>query len=205
MADRLPPQNLDAEQSVLGSLLIDRDAIIQVAPILKAEDFYQPSHGTIYKAINDLYQRQEPTDYITLTDELRRHDQLDAVGGISYITSLASMVPTAVHIEYYARIVERNAVLRNLIDAGTKVVGIGFKDGIDADTAIDEAQQVIFDVTQDRADTGFVAIEKVLEDLFDTILDSGGRVIGVPTGFTHLDRLLGGLQRSDLIVVAARP
>src|SRR6187399_3664200 len=104
MADRLPPQNLDAEQSVLGSLLIDRDAIIQVAPVLKPEDFYQPSHGTIYNAINELYARQEPTDVITLTDELRRHDQLDAIGGVTYLTSLVSMVPTAVHVEYYARI-----------------------------------------------------------------------------------------------------
>jgi replicative DNA helicase len=99
VADRLPPQNLDAEQSVLGSLLIDRDAIIQIAPIVKSEDFYQPSHGTIYQAILDLYERQEPTDVITLTDELRRHDDLDAVGGVSYLTSLVSIVPTAVHVE----------------------------------------------------------------------------------------------------------
>jgi replicative DNA helicase len=205
MADRLPPQNLDAEQSVLGSLLIDRDAIIQIAPLLKADDFYQPSHGTIYKAIMDLYERQEPTDVITLTDELRRHDQLDAIGGVTYLTSLVSIVPTAVHIEYYARIVERTATLRRLIDAGTKVVGIGFQEGIDADAAIDEAQQAIFEITLDRADKGFVPIETVLEDLFDTISDAHGQVIGVPTGFAHLDRLLGGMQRSDLIVIAARP
>jgi replicative DNA helicase len=205
MADRLPPQNLDAEQSVLGSLLIDRDAIIQIAPILKPDDFYQPSHGTIYNAINELYARQEPTDVITLTDELRRHDQLDAVGGVTYLTSLVSMVPTAVHVEYYARIVERTATLRKLIDAGTKVVGIGFRENIDADAAIDEAQQAIFEVTQDRPDKGFIPIGTVLEELFDTITDSGGRVIGVPTGFSQLDRLLGGMQRTDLIVIAARP
>ena len=172
MADRLPPQNLDAEQSVLGSLLIDRDAIIQIAPIVKSEDFYQPSHGTIYQAILDLYERQEPTDVITLTDELRRHDHLDAVGGVSYLTSLVSIVPTAVHVEYYARIVERTATLRRLIDAGTKVVGIGFREGIDADAAIDEAQQTIFDISMDRSPRGFVSIETVLEELFDTITDS---------------------------------
>ena len=205
MADRLPPQNLDAEQSVLGSLLIDRDAIIQVAPVLKPDDFYQPSHGTIYNAINELYARQEPTDVITLTDELRRHDQLDAIGGVTYLSSLVSMVPTAVHVEYYARIVERTATLRKLIDAGTRVVGIGFRENIDADAAIDEAQQALFEVTQDRPDKGFVPISTVLEDLFDTITDSGGRVIGVPSGFSQMDRLLGGLQRSDLIVIAARP
>jgi len=205
VADRLPPQNLDAEQSVLGSLLIDRDAIIQIAPIVKSDDFYQPSHGTIYQAILDLYERQEPTDVITLTDELRRHDHLDAVGGVSYLTSLVSIVPTAVHVEYYARIVERTATLRRLIDAGTKVVGIGFREGIDADAAIDEAQQTIFDISMDRSPRGFVSIETVLEELFDTITDSGGRVIGVPTGFSHLDRLLGGMQRTDLLVLAARP
>ena len=205
MADRLPPQNLDAEQSVLGSLLIDRDAIIAVAPVLKAADFYQPSHGTIYQRISDLYARQEPTDVITLTDELRRNNELDVVGGISYLTSLVSIVPTAVHAEYYAHIVERTALMRKLIDAGTKIVGIGFQEEADTDVALDEAQRALFDVTQGRTDGGFVHIETVLDELFDTIMDAGGRVIGVPTGFTHLDRLLGGLQKSDLVIVAARP
>ena len=116
---------------MLGSLLIDRDAIIQVAPILKYEDFYQPSHGTIYQAISELYTRQEPTDVITLTDELARRDKLDLVGGASYLTSLVSVVPTAVHVEYYARIVERTATLRRLIDAGTRVVGIAFRDAVE--------------------------------------------------------------------------
>jgi replicative DNA helicase len=205
MADRLPPQNLDAEQSVLGSLLIDRDAIIQVAPILKHEDFYQPSHGLIYQAISDLYTRQEPTDVVTLTDELNRRDKLESVGGVSYLTSLVSVVPTAVHVEYYARIVERTATLRRLIDAGTKVVGIAFREGIDTLEALDEAEQAVFDVSQNRVPRGFTPIKDVLDELFDQMTEGGGRVLGVPTGFIGLDRVLGGLQRSDLIIIAARP
>jgi replicative DNA helicase len=205
MADRLPPQNLDAEQSVLGSLLIDRDAIIQVAPILKHEDFYQPSHGLIYQAISDLYTRQEPTDVVTLTDELNRRDKLESVGGVSYLTSLVSVVPTAVHVEYYARIVERTATLRRLIDAGTKVVGIAFREGIDTLEALDEAEQAVFDVSQNRVPRGFTPIKDVLDELFDQMTEGGGRVLGVPTGFIGLDRVLGGLQRSDLVIIAARP
>jgi replicative DNA helicase len=205
MADRLPPQNLDAEQSVLGSLLIDRDAIIQVAPILKHEDFYQPSHSVIYQAINDLYTRQEPTDVVTLTDELTRRDKLETVGGVSYLTSLVSVVPTAVHVEYYARIVERTATLRRLIDAGTKVVGIAFREGIDTQEALDEAEQAVFDVSQNRVPRGFTPIKDVLDELFDQMSEGGGRVMGVPTGFIGLDRVLGGLQKSDLIILAARP
>ncbi len=205
MVDRLPPQNLDAEQSVLGSLMIDRDAIIQIAPILKPEDFYQASHGVIYGAISELYERSEPTDVVTLTDELTRRDKLESVGGVSYLSSLVSAVPTAVHIEYYARIVERTATLRRLIDAGTKVVGIAFKDGIDTDEAIDEAEQAIFEVSENRVPRGFQPIGTLLEDLFDQLLEGGGRVSGVPTGFTMLDRVLGGFQKSDLVIIAARP
>ena len=178
MADRLPPQNLEAEQSVLGSLLIDRDAIIQVAPILKHEDFYQPSHGTIYQAISELYTRQEPTDVITLTDELARRDKLELVGGVSYLTSLVSVVPTAVHVEYYARIVERTATLRRLIDAGTKVVGIAFRDAVETQEALDEAEQAIFEVSQNRVPRGFLPMREVLDGLFDQMNEDGLRVTG---------------------------
>ena len=205
MADRLPPHNIENEQSVLGSLLIDRDAIIQIAPILKYQDFYQPSHGVIYQAISDLYTRQEPADVITLSDELARRDKLDAVGGVSYLTSLVSVVPTAVHVTFYAEKVERDATLRRLIEAGTKVVGIGYREQIEAQDALDEAEQVIFDVSEKRTPRGFIPVKDVLDELFDTMNEGGGRVQGVPTGFIGLDRVLGGLQRSDLIIIAARP
>src|ERR687896_2303548 len=163
MAERLPPQNLDAEQSVLGSLLIDRDAIIQVAPILSADDFYQPSHGLIYQAVRDLYDRREPTDLVTLTDELSRQERLESVGGVAYLTSLVATVPTSVHAEYYARIVERTATLRRLIDAGTKVVGVAYQEGIETEDALDQAEQAIFNVSQRRLDRGFLPIKDVLE------------------------------------------
>ncbi len=206
--DRLPPHNLEAEQSVLGSLLIDRDAIIRVASVVKPEDFYHGANGVIYQAILDLYNRREPTDFLTLSDELGRKERLDQVGGIAYLSSLLNAVPTAVHVEYYGKIVERTATLRRLIDAGAAIVGIGYRDGIDTEEALDLAQRAIFDISQGRSSRDFQTIADVLERFFDQIdylQQHRGNVVGVPTGFTDLDQLTGGLQKSDLIIVAARP
>jgi replicative DNA helicase len=206
--DRLPPHNLDAEQSVLGSLLIDRDAIIRVAAMLKADDFYHGANGTIYQAIIDLYNRREPTDFVTLTDELQRRERLDQVGGVAYLSSLLTVVPTAVHIEYYGKIVERTATLRRLIDAGAQIVSIGYQDGIDVDDAMDSSERAIFDVSQRRTTRDFQSIADVLERFFDQIdymQKNRGSLVGVPTGYSELDKLTGGLQRSDLIIIAARP
>jgi len=206
--ERLPPHNLEAEQSVLGSLLIDRDAIIRVAAFLRAEDFYASANGVIYQGILDLYNRREPTDIITLTDELQRKSVFDQAGGLSYLTGLLNAVPTAVHIEYYARIVERTATLRRLISAGAKVVDIGFQEGIDTEDALDEAERAIFDVSQRRQTKDFVSMGEVLDAFFDRIdylQQNRGDVVGVATGFSDFDQMTGGLQRSDLIIVAARP
>jgi replicative DNA helicase len=206
--ERLPPHNLEAEQSLLGSLLIDRDAIIRVASFIKPDDFYHQANGLIYRAIFDLYNRREPTDFITLSDELGRRDQLDQVGGIAYLTALLNAVPTAVHVEYYGRIVERTATLRRLIDAGAKIVAVGYRDGIDTEDALDEAERAIFEVSQKRQTKDFVSVAEVLDRFFDQIdymQQHRGEVVGVGTGFSDLDQLLGGLQRSDLVIVAARP
>lgn len=206
--ERLPPHNLEAEQSVLGSLLIDRDAIIRVASFLRPEDFYLGSNGLIYQAILDLYNRREPTDIVTLSDELQRRNQYDLAGGLSYLSSLLNAVPTAVHIEYYARIVERTATLRRLIDAGTKIVDIGFQEGIETEDALDSAERAVFDVSQRRQTKDFVSMGEVLDRFFDRIdylQQNRGEVVGVATGFSDLDQITGGLQRSDLIIVAARP
>ncbi|HEY8445945.1 MAG TPA: replicative DNA helicase [Thermomicrobiales bacterium] len=206
--DRLPPHNLEAEQSVLGSLLIDRDAIIKVASFLKPEDFYHSANGTIYQAILDLYNRREPTDFLTLSDELARKEQLDVIGGVAYLSSLLNAVPTAVHVEYYARIVERTATLRRLIDAGSQIVALGYREGVDTEEALDQAERILFDVSQRRSTREFESIADVLERFFDQIdylQQHRGSVVGVPTGFADLDQLTGGLQRSDLIIVAARP
>ncbi|MDQ4045176.1 MAG: hypothetical protein M3173_06990 [Chloroflexota bacterium] len=144
--DRLPPHNLEAEQSVLGSLLIDRDAVIRIASYVKPGDFYRSAHRLIYEAILNLYNRREPTDLITLVDELRRNDNLDDAGGETYLTELIAAVPTSVHVEYYGRIVERTATLRRLIEAGTDVVGIGYDDSLDIEEALDRSEQAIFAV-----------------------------------------------------------
>ena len=206
--ERLPPHNLDAEQSLLGSLLLDRDAIIRVASFVKPEDFYLPANATVYGAILDLYNRREPTDYVTLSDELGRREQLDRIGGIAYLSALLNSVPTAVHVEYYGKIVERTATLRRLIDAGSTIVGIGFQEGIDTEDALDAAERAIFEVSQKRQTKDFVSISEVLNRFFDQIdymQQHRGDVVGVPTGFSDLDQLTGGLQKSDLVILAARP
>lgn len=206
--DRLPPHNLEAEQSVLGSLLIDRDAIIKVASLIKPDDFFHGANGTIYAAILELYNRREPTDFLTLSDELARKERLDQVGGIAYLSSLLNAVPTAVHVEYYGKIVERTSTLRRLIDAGAQIVGIGYRDGIDTDEALDLAQRAVLDITQGRTNRDFQSIAEVLERFFDRIdylQQHRGESVGVPTGFTDLDQLTGGLQKSDLIIIGARP
>jgi replicative DNA helicase len=206
--EHLPPHNLEAEQSMLGSLMIDRDAIIRVASNIKPDDFYSASNGDIYGAIVDLYNRREPTDIVTLSAELDRRNRLEMVGGISYLSSLLTVVPTSVHVEFYSKIVERTATLRRLIHAGTDIVRIGYDDAAEIDDAIDRAEQALFDVSQRRATPDFESVGQVLDNYFtelDYIRNNRGDVIGVPTGYTELDRLTGGLQRSDLVILAARP
>ncbi|HUG15019.1 MAG TPA: replicative DNA helicase [Thermomicrobiales bacterium] len=206
--DRLPPHNLDAEQSVLGSLLIDRDAVIRIASYVKPSDFYRSANGIIYEAIINLYNRREPTDLVTLVDELRRNSRLDDAGGETYLSELIAAVPTAVHVEYYGRIVERTSTLRRLISAGTDVVSIGYDDSHNVEEAIDLAEQAVFSVSQRRTTRDFKSIGEILEayfDRLDTLHQTRGEIVGVPTGFADLDSLTGGLQRSDLIIVAARP
>jgi replicative DNA helicase len=206
--DRLPPHNLEAEQSVLGSLLIDRDAIIRIASFVRPSDFYRAANSLIFQAVLDLYNRREPPDLITLVDELRRNNRLDDAGGEAYLSELIAAVPTAVHVEYYARIVERTAVLRRLIDAGSQIVGIGFDESQEVEDALDNAERLVFDVAQRRTTRDFRSIGEVLEGYFDrldTLHQHKGTVVGVPTGFADLDKLTGGLQKSDLVIIAARP
>lgn len=206
--DHLPPHNLDAEQSVLGALLSDRDAIIRVASFLRPNDFYRRAHSLIYEAIVSLYNRREPTDLVTLVDELSRQGLIEDVGSEDYLAELIAATPTTVHAEYYARIVTRTAVRRKLIDAGSEIVRIGFDDGTEVEDALDSAERILFDVSQRRGEREFRSMREILEEYFDR-LDSlhqhKGDVVGVPTGFIDLDKLTGGLQKSDLIIVAARP
>jgi replicative DNA helicase len=206
--EKLPPQNVEAEEAVLGSILIDRDAIVKTAPILKPEDFYREKNGWIYDAVLNLYDRHEPADFVTLCDEMERRGQLDDVGGREYMTALLNAVPTAVHAEYYAKIIERCATLRRLIGAAGQIAAIGYTDEIEADTAIDQAEQVLFQVAERRQAKDFIGLREALHDYaeqLDILHAQKGHMVGVPTGFIDLDRLLGGLRPSDFIVLAARP
>ncbi len=206
--ERLPPQNVDAEQSVLGSILIDRDAVVRVAGFLRPEDFYREAHRTIYQATLDLFERREPADFVLLCDELERRGRLEQIGGPGYLTSLINMVPTAVNVEFYGHVVERCAVLRRLISAGGQIAGVAYDMQHDAELAVDKAEQILFGLTQRRRTQEFVPISQVLENYFDQIdhiHQNKGKTFGVPSGFKKLDDLTGGLQRSDLIILAARP
>jgi replicative DNA helicase len=206
--DRLPPQSIEAEQSVLGALLIDRDAVIEVADVLHPQDFYRQAHGTIYGAVIDLYERREPVDIVTVSEVLERRDQLDQVGGSSYLTSLINLTPTAVNAVHYARIVERKAVLRNLIGAAGRIAAIGYDEAADVGASIDKAEQELFAVSQKRVETGFAPLNTLLHDAYDRLdylHQHRGEISGIRTGFADLDALTSGLQKSDLVVVAARP
>lgn len=206
--ERLPPQNVEAEQSVLGSLLIDRDAILRIAPFLRAEDFYRESHAQIYQAILDLFERREPADFVTLCDTLERRGVLEAVGGPGYVASLINAVPTSIHVEHYARIVELAALRRRLIDAAGQIARLAYEEDRDIDEVIDRAEAAIFEVTERRESKDLVSIKRLLADYYDRIeylQQHREEMVGLPSGFIDLDRLLGGLQRSDLIIIAGRP
>jgi replicative DNA helicase len=208
MIDRLPPQSLEAEQSVLGAILIDRDAVVEVAEFLRPEDFYRQANGAIYAAILELFERREPIDIVTVSETLERSDQLESIGGRGYLSSLSNQTPTAVHAVQYARIVERKAVLRNLIGAAGRIAGIGYEDPAEVQEAIDRAEAELFAVSQKRVDVGFARLDSLLHqayDRLDYLHAHRGEINGVRSGFTDLDALTTGLQRSDLIVVAARP
>ena len=208
MIDRLPPQSLEAEQSILGAILIDRDAVVEVAEFLRPQDFYRQANGEIFAAVLELFERREPIDIVTVAETLERSEKLEGVGGRAYLSSLSSSTPTAVHAVQYARIVERKAVLRNLIGAAGRIAGIGYEDPAEIQEAIDRAEAELFAVSQKRIDSGFHKLDSLLHEAYDR-LDylhaHRGEISGVRTGFTDLDSLTTGLQKSDLVILAARP
>jgi replicative DNA helicase len=208
MIDRLPPQSVEAEQSVLGSILIDRDAIIEVADFLRPEDFYRQAHGRVFAAMLDLSERREPIDVVTVAESLERSGDLEPIGGRAYLGTLSNQTPTAVHVVQYARIVERKALLRNLIGAAGKIAGIGYEDPAEVQEAIDRAEQELFAVSQRRVAAGFSPLRSLLHDAYDRLdylHEHRGEISGIRTGFGDLDQLTTGLQKSDLIILAARP
>jgi replicative DNA helicase len=206
--DKLQPHNIEAEEAVLGSLLIDTDAIIRVSTFLQPTDFYVERHGWVYEAVLELHERRQPADLVTLSDELERRGQLDDVGGAAYLTTLMNVTPTSIHVEFYARIVERTAVLRRLIDAAGKIAQLAYQDSDDVEQIVDRAEEIIFGISERRVDRDLRPIHSVLDQYYDRIeylYQHQGEIIGIPTGLADLDKLLGGLQRSDMVVMAGRP
>ncbi|MGH3715002.1 MAG: replicative DNA helicase [Micromonosporaceae bacterium] len=210
--DRTPPQDVAAEQCVLGGMLLSKDAIADVVEIVRTVDFYKPAHATIFEVILDLYGRGEPADAITVSAALTQAGELGKVGGGPYLHDLISSVPTAANASYYARIVSERAILRRLVEAGTRIVQLGYGSaagtGRDVDDVVDLAQQAVYDVTERRVSEDFAMLGELLQPTLDEIESIGanaGEMTGSPTGFTDLDRLLNGLHPGQLIVVAGRP
>jgi replicative DNA helicase len=210
--ERTPPQDLAAEQSVLGGMLLSKDAIADVVEILRSNDFYKPAHSTVFDKILDLYGSGEPADPVTVSATLADSGDLARIGGAAYLHTLISSVPTAANAGYYARIVSERAVLRRLVEAGTRIVQLGYGSaagsGRDVTDVVDMAQQAVYEVTEKRSSEDYTILEELLQPTMDEIEASssrGGMMTGVPTGFSDLDRLTNGLHPGQLIIVAGRP
>ena len=204
----MPPQNVEAEMSVLGSLMLDKDAIFKIVDVLSEVDFYKPLHAAIYQAMQDLFTKREPIDIVSVTSRLKEKNKLDEIGGSTYLTTLINTVPTASHVAHYASIVRRKRILRDLIDASHHIAQLGYKEEDNVEELLDEAEQKIFGISKDTIHQDFFPVREALGEAWDRIdrLHKGdGALRGVATGFPDIDNILGGLQRSDLIVLAARP
>ncbi len=207
--DRTPPQDVGAEQSALGGMLMSKDAIADVVQVTHSSDFYIPAHELIFEIITDLYARGQPADPITVSAELTKRGELNRIGGAAYLHTLISMVPTAANAEYYARIVSERALLRRLVDAGTRIVQMGYSaDGAEATDLVDAAQSVMYAVTEQRNSEDYQPLSAIMEgalDELEAIGSRGGAMTGVPTGFADLDKLTNGLHPGQMVVIAARP
>jgi replicative DNA helicase len=208
MQDRVPPQNIEAEQSVIGAMLIDKNAVGLVTEKLMPEDFYRQAHQVIFSAILTLHSKNEPIDMITLINELKKMNKLDDVGGVSYVTLLANVVPTAANAKYHAQIVEEKSILRQLVEGGTAIAAMGYDGADDVPVIIDQAEKTILRISNRKGGSDFAAISDVLTDTINhiqAVLDSKQPITGVATGFIDLDYLTAGLHPSDFIILAARP
>lgn len=208
MWDKVPPHNIDAEQSVLGALFLDNTAIPRVVRHVRPEDFYMESHRVIFDTILELEENGQAADLVTVTDSLRRKGELEKVGGTAYVATLAGITPTAANAEYYARIVEEKALLRNLINLATRIAGMGYEGGEDAERLMEEAEKMLMELGTRRTSVIFTEIKDILKNTFkhlEYLQKNKGKITGTPTGFKDLDRLCQGLQPGDLIIVAGRP
>jgi len=206
--DKLPPQNIEAEQSVLGAIIFDNEALPRVVEMLAPDDFYRESHRRLYNSMLDLFNRNEPIDIITLTDHLRKSNDLDAVGGIAYLSTLANSIPTSANIRHHAKIVREKALLRALIQTATHINTRVYEDDLEADDMVDYAEKVIFDIADKRTRVSFSPMKDVVKDTFKMIehlYDKKEAITGVPSGFKDLDELTAGFQPGELIIIGGRP
>ncbi len=204
----IPPHSLESEQAVLGALLIDPDAMIQVGDVLKPDDFYADKHRLLFDAMLELYGRREPIDILSLSGKLDDKGQLQDIGGRAYLADLSARVPTSSNAGYYAKLVKQKATLRKLIRAGHNIVQLGVQEDQDVEKLLDQAEQTLFTVSQESLQQNYVPLHSILTDTFnrlDEMHKSEGKLRGVSTGFRDLDNMLGGFQKSDLIILAARP
>ncbi|MFA5993494.1 MAG: replicative DNA helicase [Parcubacteria group bacterium] len=205
---RVPPQNIDAERSVLGALMLDKNAVIKVANLTRIGDFYNDHHNMIYEAMMELYEKRDPIDVLSLSNRLEEKGQLEKVGGSTYLTSLVNFVPSSSNIEHYAKVVQKKSTLRKLIESASEIVELGYREDEDVAKLLDEAEQKLFGVSQKFIKQDFVPIKSILEAAFNRIdeLHKGDHQLrGVPSGYPDLDGILAGFQKSDLVILAARP
>ena len=206
--NRIPPHSVESEQSILGSIILDKEAIITVAETIQPMDFYKEAHKIIYESMLKLNSNNEPIDLITLIEELRKEGHLDSIGGISYLTSLSTIVPTTSNVKYYANIVKEKSVMRQLIKASNEIINLGYDASTDVQEILDKAEKNIFDISQEKSGDDIQPINVVLQDTFEMIeklCTDKSEVTGITTGFADLNKKINGLQRTDLILLAARP
>lgn len=207
-ADRTPPQDLAAEQCVLGAMLLSKDAIADVVEVLRGDDFYKPSHQTVFEAALDLYGRGEPADAVTVADQLAKRGELLRIGGAPYLHTLVASVPTAANAGYYGKIVSEQAILRRLVQAGTRIVQMGYSAEGEVDGLVDRAQAEVYDVTARRVTDDYQPLSALMDGTLtelETIANRGDQMVGVPTGFSDLDELMNGLHPGNMVIVAGRP
>ncbi|MCK4355298.1 replicative DNA helicase [Candidatus Parcubacteria bacterium] len=208
LPDKLPPQNIEAEKSALGSLMMDKNAIVKVVDFLEPRDFYQKIHQQIYEAMRDLFEKGEPVDLLSVSTRLKEKEQMEKIGGNSYLTELINSVPNALHVLNYAKIIQRKRILRDLISSSYDIGSLGYNESEDIDIILDKAEEKIFSIAQTSHTQNFVPVKVTLEEAFerlDKLSKNKGGIRGTPTGFVDLDNKLSGFQKSDLIILAARP
>lgn len=206
--DQLPPQNLEAEQAVLGAVFLSPDAIVEAMEFIDPKDFYRRNHQLIFQAMVDLSNRNEAVDVLTLKDQLEKQNLLEDIGGLQYLSELALSVPTAANVGYYAKLVEEKSLLRNLIQTGTEIVRKGYEQGDDVATILDDAERKILEVSEKRNRSGFLFIKDVLTqaiEQIDRLYQQKEEITGLPTGYHALDKMTAGFQPEELIIIAARP